>query len=338
MKQLYFFIFIFFIFTQSMAFAQDSIQVINALWGTKDVSSLASTFCNSKTTCDYKVSPKFVGVHSGPVKSFTITWKCGLSQKPNTLSLPADATDKIVSLKCESQPVTKAGPSHCNPMFAETPSECAAASAWTPDQLSDPESLDSGDNFKIVFHSITAFGWVGRGAPDAGSWNEKLLHDPNLISNNPKISASLISETKNKTFIGYLGIILEVHPENMVVASPSDAGSPRITGYSTSDTMQLKNYSRRFSIITPTELLNRTSEYIYNEIVLTGKPTMGQEVKAAGFLLSCRTTKMTKLNLLTDSEFKTFIKTKCHSFSDSVIEALKQHRGTYPIYGYPIKP
>ena len=57
------------------------------------------------------------------------------------------------------------------------------------DKFTDPQKLDGSPFFRIIIHSITGIGW-SEGGPTPGSWNEKLLADPELIANNPKISAS----------------------------------------------------------------------------------------------------------------------------------------------------
>lgn len=115
----------------------------------------------------------------------------------------------------------------CRSPYAQSEDECKALRSWESRNFTPIEELDVQTDFHIIFHSLSGFGW-NEDAPKNGSMNGALLRDPSLISSNPKISASLISNKKHTTFVGEVGLILEINPENVVGTSPSDAGSPRL--------------------------------------------------------------------------------------------------------------
>ncbi len=347
---------LFFTFLISVeAYSQGNIIVTKARWGEKDVTSEAEAFCNSKELCNYKISPRFIGKHEGLKKTFFIQWKCQTDAKVERIDVPEDATNKTITLDCRSDvELRPVGPSNtsnenvisvydggdCNPLFATTRVECENAKMWTPDTFTDPEQLETKEEFQIIFHSITAFNWSASSGPKPGSWNEKLLKDPTLISNNPKISASLITDKKYSTFIGHVGFILEVHPENIVTTNTSDSGSPSIKDYSEKSLNDLALYSNRYPIRSPSDIISKTTEgefFSYNEVVLTGKPKKGPEVRPIGIILRCKTPRMTRLNRLSDFEFESFVKYSCTSNAHSVIAQLMNLRRIYPIFGFPLK-
>lgn len=226
----------------------------------------------------------------------------------------------------------------CKSRFAQTPQECRALESWNNLSFTDVQDLDRYRKFTVIFHSITGFGWNGETNPKPGSFNERLLRDPSLISNNPKISASVISETKRKTFRGHIGLILEVSPENVVGASFEDAGSPPVKSYNEDELFMLELYSsnRAVDIITPKDVLARTVKY--NEVVLTGTDqSSGRRVLATGIILRCDSSKMTRLDGLKQIDFEAYVKNKCSKFSPRVIQDLYNLRSQYPIFGFSLE-
>lgn len=236
-----------------------------------------------------------------------------------------------------SQQLTEAS---CNKRYAQTEEECKAAEKWTPEAFTNVDRLENVEHFKIIFHSIAGSRWFGESAPKPGSWNEKLLQDPSLLSGNPKISTSVITDEKHPTFLGFVGFILEVQPTNIVGTCPRDAGSPPIYSYEEKNLSYLAEYSKfaKVDIKTPDQILSLTTKSEYNEIILTGKSETS-EVKVKGILIRCNTAKMVRLNQMSDNDFNDYIKTQCKpkpwvEYDRTVISALNKLRQTYPMFGY----
>lgn len=237
-----------------------------------------------------------------------------------------------------SFPLLKAQAGPCKNRFAQSIEECRALESWTRNSFTPVENLDQQRKFQILFHSITGFGWSGETNPRPGSFNEKLLNDPSLIASNPKISASVISETKHKTFRGYLGFILEVNPENLVATSFEDAGSPPARSFNDDEMymLELFSQSKKVDIKTPKVIIDLTERY--NEIVLTGTDQISKhQVKPVGVVVRCSTTQMTRLDHLRGGELERFLKTKCSPFAPEVLIAIQKLAGMYPVFGYPLE-
>ena len=78
-----------------------SIKITSALWGSKDVYANASQFCDSKTSCQYKVAKKFIGDYEGDTKTFDIAWICYNDESTEQkIRLPHDAENEIITLDC----------------------------------------------------------------------------------------------------------------------------------------------------------------------------------------------------------------------------------------------
>lgn len=81
--------------------AYANITVTSAFWGTKDVKDYASSFCNTKTECVYKIAPKFIGAHEGDLKKFTISWICYDDESnEQKITVGHDAENKVIKLDC----------------------------------------------------------------------------------------------------------------------------------------------------------------------------------------------------------------------------------------------
>lgn len=238
----------------------------------------------------------------------------------------------ILASLCDSYAVV------CKSRFAQSKEECSALQQWNPKNFTHVEDLDRLDKFQIIFHSITGFGWSGESNPKPGSFNERILQDPMIIVNNPKISASLISESKHKTFRGYIGLILEAQPENIVATSFEDAGSPSVKSYSEDELFMLDMYSasKKVDIRTPKAILDQTVKY--NEIVLTGTDQATREqVKPAGIIIRCSVKSMTRIDSLRSPEFESYLNSKCIKFSPEVVKSLARLRSLYPTFAYPLE-
>ncbi len=85
----------------------NTIQVQDVVWsGVSVLGKQRPEFCDGKTQCNYKISPKFIGDASNPSnKSFSMKWSCSRTpEKFNEIKEPHDATDKLVSISCPEIP------------------------------------------------------------------------------------------------------------------------------------------------------------------------------------------------------------------------------------------
>ena len=91
-----------FFFISNAHAANRTIVVTEALWGGKNVTTEAQTYCANKTSCNYKISEKFIGPPgSENDRSFSISWKCGDDSKVLQKSEPHNATNKFILLECK---------------------------------------------------------------------------------------------------------------------------------------------------------------------------------------------------------------------------------------------
>ncbi len=239
-------------------------------------------------------------------------------------SLISDPPGPVTAAPAAAEPV-------CRSDFAQTKAECAALNSWSPERFSSPETLGQETEFKIVFHSITGYGLHGGGYKD--SWTYKLLADPALVKNNPRISASLISERKHATFLGTIGFILEVPEENIVATSHQDLG----TSNSNYNQLVSGSESPDWDIVTPERLLEQTPERGYNEIVIVGtSPHLGTSVKVVGVIIDCPADKIVKLNDYSTDQFNESM-SGCdlnRRGLEYAIPLLDELRAQYPVYAY----
>lgn len=118
------------------------------------------------------------------------------------------------------------------------------------------------------------------------SWAYKLLKSPNLLSRNPMLSASVISNSKQKTvFNSRVGFILDVPCELVGPMYHWDMGS----GGWRDQTLEVrykKHHDYFPEVITPSELLSRSAPKYHNEVLILGSHKQSS-VKVKGIVLGC---------------------------------------------------
>lgn len=230
--------------------------------------------------------------------------------------------------------------SPCGLPYAQSRAECDNAELWRIEKLSDPERLDRLDSFRVVYHELAGSGAWGKGVPE-GSWPVRLLRDPGLIVNNPKISASLISETKRAVYFGHFGYILSVQPENIVATSATNLWSPRLDGYSRATFSTLEALSRvaTSEIQSPEAILAASDPRQFNESIFVGRSWKSRvEVRAVGMILRCSTKEMKRLDKLPEAEFSAYVASNCfHGRNPHLIPLIAALRGRFPIYAYGLR-
>lgn len=240
---------------------------------------------------------------------------------------------------CSHNPDIKRSPSgaYCESDFAHSQKECDDLELWDPRNFSDPNSLDETSKFRVIFHSIT-----GRTEQD---WIFSLLKNPEKLEKQGRISASLISETKHETFIGWIGFLLEVPKENYIATGSSDLGSSD-NDYNGFIRDTKSPYLPKWTIKSPGAILKETVSY--NEILLFGhNPKSKTSIKVKGVILDCPVEKMTKLNDLPEQEFTeiisncAFLKNKSLFIEGGrnlkkAVPLIKKLFKKYPVYMYPL--
>lgn len=229
--------------------------------------------------------------------------------------------------------------SPCDHPYAQTRKECDAVKEWVPEAFTDPEKLDQVDEFRVVFHSISASGWAGKGMPRGR--NAYALAHPEVIESIPKIAASLISPAKRTTFMGYIGYVLEVHPENVVATSLHDLDSRNVgvPDFSEVSMGALAEASRQeaWDIYSPEAVLAHSGKDSHNEIILTAQaPGTIARVRVVGVLIRCDEPKIRRLNAMDSSEFRRYVRNECQAWPDEAIEMIDALRERYPTYGYAL--
>jgi len=163
-------------------------------------------------------------------------------------------------------------------------------SVWeTP--MTDPAQHDS-TNFRYVVHAIQPEFGIGQTMqaifliqeqmknPNIKYNRINLLRAPRRIADKPLISASLIDDTHTGTWQSFGGFILKVPADNILKTSSSDCGT---LFYGGADVVaQLYKERDTQGVASPEDLLQLTSSYSYNEVVLAGTGRTGKKVEVIG--------------------------------------------------------
>jgi hypothetical protein len=124
--------------------------------------NLAAHFCDGKNVCNYEVNPKFIPdpVPQQP-KSFRISWTCGKNKNVHEIFEPADATNKMLQLKCKRNKKIKVthatfGENHLPPSQDDYSSALSDACLNThPCHVDLPFSSPNGLNKKLFLLEIS---------------------------------------------------------------------------------------------------------------------------------------------------------------------------------------
>ncbi len=201
-------------------------------------------------------------------------------------------------------------PQYSENPYAQSKREREALEAWDSGALTSAIGLGDSNrtSYRILYHSLCGFGTVD---PESGKfWRTLLMEDPSRIANNPKVSASLISEGHRAVWAGGVGFILGIKPENIVATCLNDAGSPGGAHGWNKDgpERQLLEYSKgsHLDIRCPDAVLAGSSGYNYNEIVLRGRGVQtGNPIQVEGVVIDCGTSSdMKQINQISDKAFE----------------------------------
>jgi len=157
--------------------------------------------------------------------------------------------------------------------------------------VTDPKEHNP-KNFRYLVHAFNPFAtasqpFVAISAQLSGAYKVdkregdqsiNLFEQPERLVERVSLSMSLIDQDHTGTW-GPGGIIVEAPEENIVITSPTDAGS-----HSSSKEF-LKRQAQNRPRLTGEQLLKSTSPGIYNEVVAFAKSETGKTVRLVGFFI-----------------------------------------------------
>jgi hypothetical protein len=138
-----------------------------------------------------------------------------------------------------------------------------------------------------------------------GDQSINLFDQPERLGERVSLSMSLIDQEHTGTW-GEGGIIVEAPEENIVITSPTDTGSHN------SSKEFLKRQAQNQSHLSGEQLLQSTSDGIYNEVVAFAKSETGETVRLTGFFI-----KVDKNGQLTDSCYCSKNETTCRKIKSA---------------------
>jgi len=158
-------------------------------------------------------------------------------------------------------------------------------------EATDPKDHDP-NNFRYLVHAFNHFATASQplaaisaersGAykvdKSQGDQSTNLFDQPERLDERVSLSMSLIDQEHTGTW-GQGGVIVEAPEENIVITSPTDTGS-----HSSSKEFLRKQGQDQFRI-SGEQLLQSTSDGIYNEVVAFAKSETGETVRLKGFFI-----------------------------------------------------
>ena len=142
-------------------------------------------------------------------------------------------------------------------------------------------SQHNPDNFRYLVHAFNPYvrgnalilnNLVTQDEDEAGDQSIDVFKEPGRLDERVSLSMSLIDQNHTATW-GDVGIIVAAPESSVVLTSPTDAGVPN------SHRDRLIAQGRSIGILSPDEMLERSSPGRYNEIVALGQSGL----KAVGF-------------------------------------------------------
>lgn len=142
-------------------------------------------------------------------------------------------------------------------------------------------SQHNPDNFRYLVHAFNPYArgnalilnnLVTQDEDEAGDQSIDVFKEPGRLDERVSLSMSLIDQNHTATW-GDVGIIVAAPESSVVLTSPTDAGVPN------SHRDRLIAQGRSIGILSPDEMLERSSPGRYNEIVALGQSGL----KAVGF-------------------------------------------------------
>lgn len=174
-----------------------------------------------------------------------------------------------------------------DPEFEMNP-EHAEASEW---EMSDPKEHDP-ENFRYIVYSTYDIRKIPNLRKDIPA--EDLIHDiykkggVDRMINRDILSTSLIDQDHTSTFGYDGGLILDVPPENIIVASPTDTGSVEYP-FTYKDWKERNTGKERKPIPSASDVLSETGKHMtqWNEIdIHPTNPYTGEQVKINGAFIA----------------------------------------------------
>lgn len=245
----------------------------------------------------------------------------------------------LISATLLMSPLTFA--SVCENQYSQDERECRAAALWnySSSWFSKPDNLSWSGTFRFVYHEIAHFGWKQQ---DLLDWTFKLLRDPDLIADNPQISASLISNKKPRTFASHIGLLLSFSPQSVIATSPNDLGSRSASKdrVSLNAELKIKSQQEEWRILSPNQLLEATRQSPdrmrrwadYNEVLFSGTDHLsGRKVLPVGIMIGCKGSSLAAVNSMEKDDFFSFIDRCFQGYNSDLIPLLWDLRKRYPI-------
>jgi hypothetical protein len=173
------------------------------------------------------------------------------------------------------------------------PDEPKVLHSWLPENLTSPKALSATSSFRFVYHGLTQL----------SDWTLKILSNPQELTRNLKISASLIDQDHRTVFTQGFGLILKVPPANIIATHSVEARTNRgchpMGSYTEAlpcllDLSSGYNYEtyRNDPFSTPSELLKATPKLNYNEVLITGRISNSESiVETKAIVVICDTDK-----------------------------------------------
>ncbi|MCO4754102.1 MAG: hypothetical protein KC478_06455 [Bacteriovoracaceae bacterium] len=167
---------------------------------------------------------------------------------------------------------------------------------WAPELFSSP-AWHNDESFIYIVHKID--GQRGEINKATHHFATLLSKDPFKVSQNPRLSASVINQDHRTMYEGSIALVLEVPHENVGPMHTMDMNVPSTprtyevsAKYFTKQLVRSSGvYQRTYS---PYELVKRTDRFDYNEVLLLGKNLskpnkQGQfkSVRPSGILVEC---------------------------------------------------
>lgn len=184
---------------------------------------------------------------------------------------------------------TGAARAGCPALFRSLP--VSSAKDWESAGFTDPNRFRSGDGFRFIVHT------VNRNAE--GAFRKRLvgfakdvdlLRNPFEISNFAVFSASLISREKPTVYSGEIALILKVPFENIIATRNVDMQTtgPVLRGFAQSPEKfrsVLERFRVYYGVKKPADLLARTPDGLYNELLIAGTSSTGSKTEVIGIAI-----------------------------------------------------
>lgn len=224
----------------------------------------------------------------------------------------------------------------CDSPYAQKESECEALKSWAPANFTNvnPAREQDFEQFTLIYHSMC--GYSSTDFVTQKPWRTLLLQDPTRIAANRRISASVISESHLEVWATGVAFVLAVEPENIAGTAYGDAFSPdlnRMEPEAAEALLQQHARSSSWEIRSPAEIIRRSGSG-FNEIVLKGKGyKTDNPVRVAAVVLRCSDAKkLTRINRLSDGEFRKKLDDVRCALDGDQKEALLKLRNELPFY------